>query len=299
MYQEIASSSDGPHGGNFVKKNPRTRGAPLIGVFSLAHGEGMEMLSWMKGIASKARIGGSRCLLLVFILLAMMSCCSSSEILFTPEDTVEVLVNKCSMIRQVLIEDLISGDFEAGQDYAEKYRLLLLGGGKDEGKRKELADGISTLESALFLSVLYRDGKGKFEQAFHDSVIEEIRIDKVKFIGDDKWYGVGDLIKGAKIAQISTGGVGIQWWYSRMQFIFFLPDTVIVPDPKTAIAIAEAVCRPIYGDVAVDKERPYHATLADGVWTVTGTMPPNVEGGVAIVNISQKDGKIISVIHGK
>jgi hypothetical protein len=72
-----------------------------------------------------------------------------------------------------------------------------------------------------------------------------------------------------------------------------------VPDAATAIKIAVAVWEPIYGAEHIAAEKPYHATLHDGVWTVTGSLPNQMLGGVAIAKIAKQDGRIIRVSHGK
>jgi hypothetical protein len=84
----------------------------------------------------------------------------------------------------------------------------------------------------------------------------------------------------------------------------FEPAGGFVPDAETAIKIAVAVWSPIYGAEHIAGEKPYHATLKDGVWTVEGSLPESkhgriVVGGVALTRISQKDGCILKVIHGQ
>jgi hypothetical protein len=75
------------------------------------------------------------------------------------------------------------------------------------------------------------------------------------------------------------------------------PKDGFVPNELTAIRIAEAVLVPIYGEVDIRSERPFKAALADGVWTVTGTLPPKFLGGTAIVRLAKSDGRIMFVIH--
>jgi hypothetical protein len=70
-----------------------------------------------------------------------------------------------------------------------------------------------------------------------------------------------------------------------------------VPDEQTAISIAVAVWIPIYGKELIESEKPYKATLEDGVWTVTGSLPEGYNGGTAIADISQESGCILRVIH--
>jgi hypothetical protein len=79
----------------------------------------------------------------------------------------------------------------------------------------------------------------------------------------------------------------------------FKPKDGYVPDAKTAIKIAVAVWEPIYGEQKVAGEKPYQAYLSNGVWTVTGSLPKGMHGGVAIAEIAKDDGKILRVIHEK
>ena len=70
----------------------------------------------------------------------------------------------------------------------------------------------------------------------------------------------------------------------------FSPPTALVPDAKTAIAIAVAIWTPIYGKEKVESERPYNAELRQDNWTVTGTLPPHLLGGVAKAVIAKSVG---------
>jgi hypothetical protein len=72
-----------------------------------------------------------------------------------------------------------------------------------------------------------------------------------------------------------------------------------VPDKKTAIRIAEAVLEPIYGEKVFDFQRPFKATLKEGLWTVEGTLPKEMTGGVAIVQLWKSDARIEAVVHTK
>ncbi|MCX5849870.1 MAG: NTF2 fold immunity protein [Deltaproteobacteria bacterium] len=80
----------------------------------------------------------------------------------------------------------------------------------------------------------------------------------------------------------------------------YKPASGYVPDEETAIKIAVAVWTPIYGKEKIEKEKPFKATLKDGIWYVNGSLPKewNV-GGVAEAEISKDDGRIIRVSHGK
>ena len=79
----------------------------------------------------------------------------------------------------------------------------------------------------------------------------------------------------------------------------YKPKEGYVPDKETAIAIAVAVWKPIYGKEKIENEKPYKASLKNGVWTVTGSLPEGWKGGVAEAEIAKDDGKIIRIIHGK
>jgi hypothetical protein len=79
----------------------------------------------------------------------------------------------------------------------------------------------------------------------------------------------------------------------------YMPPSGYVADAATAIKIAVAVWEPIYGRNQIQSERPFHATLRGGVWTVQGSLPPKTPGGVAEADISKKDGRVLRVIHGK
>jgi hypothetical protein len=79
----------------------------------------------------------------------------------------------------------------------------------------------------------------------------------------------------------------------------YKPKDGYVPDAETAVAIAVAVWDPIYGKDQIAQEKPYKASLAKGIWTVTGSLPENTVGGVAEADISKDDGRILRVSHGQ
>ena len=86
---------------------------------------------------------------------------------------------------------------------------------------------------------------------------------------------------------------------------------VRVPDAATALSIAEPKLIKVYGKRQIDYERPLTATLADGIWSVYGTLCcPDSKGqrtcdigkcvgGVAALKLRQSDGKILSISHTK
>ncbi len=77
------------------------------------------------------------------------------------------------------------------------------------------------------------------------------------------------------------------------------PACGYVPDAETAVAIALAVWKPLYGKERIGKEKPYTATLSNGAWTVSGTPPLDALGGTAFARIARDDGRILLVSHGK
>ena len=79
----------------------------------------------------------------------------------------------------------------------------------------------------------------------------------------------------------------------------YVPENGFVPNEQTAVSIAEAVLMPIYGAEAIKKERPFKASLQNGVWTVVGTLPRGLLGGVATIEISKIDGHVLRVTHEK
>jgi len=88
----------------------------------------------------------------------------------------------------------------------------------------------------------------------------------------------------------------------------YVPKDGFVPDSTTAVKIAEAVLIPVYGREKVESERPFNATLENGVWTVTGTLhcrdksgnvTTECDGGTAEVKLSKADGRIVRMLHYK
>ena len=77
------------------------------------------------------------------------------------------------------------------------------------------------------------------------------------------------------------------------------PKPGFIPDEKTEIKVAEAILSSIYGDQQIISKRPFHARLQNGVWTVAGSLPSGMEGGVATIRIDQHTGAVLSYIHGK
>jgi hypothetical protein len=87
----------------------------------------------------------------------------------------------------------------------------------------------------------------------------------------------------------------------------FKPREGFVPGKETATKIAEAVLIPVCGKDSIENEKPFTATLKGNTWTVRGTLrcadgkggttTVNCHGGVAVVEMSKSDARILSMIH--
>ena len=98
---------------------------------------------------------------------------------------------------------------------------------------------------------------------------------------------------------LALGGVIIMVAAASSSSHSFIPKDGFVPNESTAIKIAEAIWEPIYGKENISMQHPIIATLTKGTWTVVGTKPESSKGGVALVEISKRDGRILRVSHGK
>src|ERR1051326_7505785 len=74
-----------------------------------------------------------------------------------------------------------------------------------------------------------------------------------------------------------------------------LPEAGCVPDPETAVRIAEAVWIPLYGEDTVKQQRPFETDLTASVWTVRGTSVLNQAAESLVIAISKIDGRILKI----
>jgi NTF2 fold immunity protein len=77
------------------------------------------------------------------------------------------------------------------------------------------------------------------------------------------------------------------------------PSDGMLPDGETAVVIAVAIFKPIFGAEKIESQRPFHADLNGEVWHVYGSLPVGWLGGVAEAELSRKDGRVIRVWHSK
>jgi len=79
-----------------------------------------------------------------------------------------------------------------------------------------------------------------------------------------------------------------------------------VKDADAAIKIGEKALMRVFGKEKIESERPFKATLKNGVWTVAGTLyckdkngqlSTMCVGGVATAKIAEADGRVLSTFH--
>ena len=78
-----------------------------------------------------------------------------------------------------------------------------------------------------------------------------------------------------------------------------IPKTGYISNNTVAIQIAIAVWSPIYGEKHIKSKAPFHATLKNNIWTITGLLPKRSLGGVPIMELNKTTGQILKVSHGK
>lgn len=78
-----------------------------------------------------------------------------------------------------------------------------------------------------------------------------------------------------------------------------VPSAGFIPDTTTASSAAEAVLSAVYGADQIGGQKPFLVSENDGVWIVRGQLPENMLGGVALLEISRADGRILRMTHGR
>jgi len=99
-------------------------------------------------------------------------------------------------------------------------------------------------------------------------------------------------LSGAVLAQPSFA----QDTYDTVNYV---PPEGYVPTAKVAISIALAVAAPIYSRHILESEKPYTATLENGIWIVRGSLKKDYKGGTLECRISKQTGQIVRLIHWK
>lgn len=77
------------------------------------------------------------------------------------------------------------------------------------------------------------------------------------------------------------------------------PSAGVVSDQIVAKSVANAYLTAVYGAEEIRGEQPLRARLSKGVWTVEGVLPRGFKGGVAVILICQRNGRVLSITHGE
>ena len=80
--------------------------------------------------------------------------------------------------------------------------------------------------------------------------------------------------------------------------VAFLPENGVIGEPETAVAVAVAIWSAIYGPEAASYP-DYSATLSNGIWHVTGSLPEGHIGGVPYARIKKSNGKVLGITHSQ
>jgi hypothetical protein len=73
----------------------------------------------------------------------------------------------------------------------------------------------------------------------------------------------------------------------------YSPSLGFIPDSVTAIAVAEALMRPIVGVGYLREQRPLGAALEGGVWVVRGSLPAGAIGAVAVLELARSNAAVM------
>jgi hypothetical protein len=79
----------------------------------------------------------------------------------------------------------------------------------------------------------------------------------------------------------------------------YLPTQGVIPNSDVAIQVGTSILTPIYGEARISKEKPFKATLSGDVWVITGTLNRSSDfNGVALIELSKSDGRVLRISHG-
>lgn len=100
-------------------------------------------------------------------------------------------------------------------------------------------------------------------------------------------------------------GLGKKWaedylsWHLDGEAHNMVPARGPIPDEKTARLIAEKLLSEKYGAESISKQKPFEVYLIEGHWIVAGTLSADKIGGTAMIVMTQKDGRVINISHGR
>ncbi|WP_347253863.1 YbbC/YhhH family protein [Leminorella grimontii] len=66
-----------------------------------------------------------------------------------------------------------------------------------------------------------------------------------------------------------------------------------------AVELAEIYVMHVYGKECVEKERPFYVTDKGRYWRIEGYLPPDMTGGVFLIEIDKENGRVMTLSHGK
>lgn len=73
-----------------------------------------------------------------------------------------------------------------------------------------------------------------------------------------------------------------------------------IKNDSVAVKVGYVILTSIYGDDNINNQLPFNVSLyKDSIWIVTGTLPDNIVGGVAYIELRKSDGQVLRVAHGK
>lgn len=80
----------------------------------------------------------------------------------------------------------------------------------------------------------------------------------------------------------------------------WFPKDGVIPDEDTAGKVAYIILDRIYGVESINKQRPFEILGDEEKWVVKGVLHGRYTvGGVAEIELSKKDGRVLMVTHGK
>ncbi|GAB6007588.1 YbbC/YhhH family protein [Dysgonomonas reticulitermitis] len=76
-------------------------------------------------------------------------------------------------------------------------------------------------------------------------------------------------------------------------------DKILIDKEENAVKIAETILFPIYTEENIIRQRPYETYRINNYWVISGTLPKGYLGGVFLIILDARDGKVIRITHGK
>ena len=72
-----------------------------------------------------------------------------------------------------------------------------------------------------------------------------------------------------------------------------------IRNARVATVVAEVILSDIYGEANIRRQRPFKATIKNGLWTVTGSLPKDhiIVGGTAEIVLRKSTGEVIRIVH--